>query len=154
MTYSHTVIHLQRPCVQQIGVGLRPHGVHVCLLVRGQADVLHVVRQLLAHDLLELGGVPAVDVPVERDHGHLAPPVVVGEGAHAVGGLAPLLEQRAGVQVGGDLGLKRKKLLLSLWHMFARAQERRKVQCVFSNISDQVFGLSVKVASTCFENFI
>lgn len=79
--------------VQQVGVGLGADGVHVGLLVRGQAHVLHVVRELLGEHLLEAERVPAVDVAVEGDDGDLLALVVVADRPDPVRRLAALLQE-------------------------------------------------------------
>ena len=56
--------YLQRSRVEEICAALGAHRVHVGLLVRREADVLHVVRELLGHDLnqtcFQISHVPAV----------------------------------------------------------------------------------------------
>ena len=55
-------------------MSLAAHGVELALLVSGETDVLHGVRQPLAHHLLHPHSVPAVDETVETDHSNLLGP--------------------------------------------------------------------------------
>ena len=55
-------------------MSLAAHGVQLALLVCGEADVLHGVRQPLAHHLLHPHRVPAVDEAIKTDHSNLLGP--------------------------------------------------------------------------------
>ena len=55
-------------------MSLAAHSVQLALLVSGETDVLHGVRQPLAHHLLHPDSVPAVNETVETNHGNLLGP--------------------------------------------------------------------------------